>query len=409
MKLINKILHEMNLYSFGIKKGIINRVIMEGDRKISLFVLFYDRLVFIYKILFIVFKVKITKRNILNCYLEEVNNIENRQLHLMSYKIGTNLSYINYKDGVFIDIEMIFRFIIKYFKNLKYLKYVFIDFSKVKYSVIADYLNNKLYLELINIDSIFIYNYISLSNYLIALYFGKNTNINIYYIYSSSPLYFIGRYDSFERVNIVFCSKVQLDEYNTYIEKGWRKSEKCSIHIWGPDSNLLNNDKPIDKELSIGFFSSGEWARSQGVWRVKEEEALYHANNDIAILASDILKALKRFCELNEIKFIIYLHPYEKYLINVKGIYPPFYDSYKNDIANFELDNNNTFMVKIGVSILSSVFYDRHHFELLTYNMNNSLNKNKYLISKKYLNAFSNYTYSNADELLEKLQKTIDA
>jgi hypothetical protein len=169
---------------------------------------------------------------------------------------------------------------------------------------------------------------------------------------------------------ICFANNLYQEEYKSFKQTGWIKDKNVTYSIGGNEF-LITNKVVNTFKYDIGFFSSAYWARRDGLYADNNIIALknsIYVNNLYSKREIIILKNIIKISKKYKYKLKIYLHPYEKRLINKYNIYPPYWDlinleSLSTDIS---LGSNNFYEPKVAVLLQSSIFYDRWENNLFT-------------------------------------------
>jgi hypothetical protein len=123
--------------------------------------------------------------------------------------------------------------------------------------------------------------------------------------------------------------------------------------------------------IDIGFFSSGEWARDDGRYRVSDISRIrggeFITNKSSAVMM-DVLRALAELSRQKNLRLRIYLHPYERTLLSQYGISPPFASLIDDRLIDMDSSRESSRM-KIfepfaGVSLQSSIIWQRLDMDL---------------------------------------------
>ncbi len=262
---------------------------------------------------------------------------------------------------------------------------------------------------------VFIVDYTQEEHYLLTVILPKLTRV--VYIPSNSRLLEYMRYGYFKDVCIILTSPPQLDELKYYIDRGGVKLANSKVENWSYLFSARSSKFSKDVVYDLGFFSSGEWARSKGWFRTYDIHKIREnlkEGNEYWKLAKDVLGFLINYAKRHNLRLNIFLHPFEKDLIRKFGFYPPFVD-YVDDKNIFichddRTSSSNFFEAKVGVITTSSILYDRLKFDLETYFYSPKQEglsgiKPPYYY-KKLLPSFSNFAFENLKELDEKLNRS---
>jgi hypothetical protein len=162
-------------------------------------------------------------------------------------------------------------------------------------------------------------------SYVLATWLQRHTAIKPFIIFQSMPLYGNQR-DLHVPVTVILTSKVNIPEVNYYIKQGHFKAGEV---LYRSQEYLLERVgmEPAPPLYDIGFFSTGDWARVDGTyWAVDLEKVRQGAyrGNIYEVQSMRVLEALVDYVRSRHRTLRIYLHPYERRLLNDEGIEPPY-------------------------------------------------------------------------------------
>lgn len=371
-----------------------------------------DRLKTFLRVLKMPLYLRIGKQITKNIVCSSSNKEQKIEDYIKNYDNVDNLFFIStfITDRIYIDsIGSFFRFI-KYYiiivKDTFLLTLIFNKLSTRQFSIFL-YLKIKIYIY--RPEKIYIVSPRNPEFNLIALCFSNCDNINIDLI-NGVLMNTYQRYGFYNRVRLCFISKVSLAEYEALTKIGWIKSQNVQTLVTGNIEQIKKQDQHSSFLFDVGFYSSGIWARN-GVNRtydldnIKQNKKEYH-KNIYAKIEMIVLYNLIKFAKKYNFKLIIYLHPYEKDVINQFGIYPPYWNKGNGStiiIDNNLIEKNNFFETEIGIVINSTIFYDRWDNDLITLCYYPKRNNKLVLIPLKYLGKYSKYGFKNLKELEQKI------
>lgn len=209
------------------------------------------------------------------------------------------------------------------------------------------------------------------SSYLTAFVLSRYTKIKMNLISGNAPLYEMRRYNNLPEASLILCSKYQMEEYKAYSKLKWTIVK--DVTIWGLEEQVQLAELEVPEPLyDIGIFSDASWARENGTWRSK----------DIEKIRSGVLKDNFKFesldmiittcCMLKEkygLSVKVYLHPFERELMKVHSINPPYVSLLEEHNISFSHNGKNSleniYESKIGVSTWSTIIMDRWHLDLI--------------------------------------------
>jgi len=129
---------------------------------------------------------------------------------------------------------------------------------------------------------------------------------------------------------------------------------------------LFSKDVPKrEPRNEIGLISSGEWARTRGLYRSSDLESISNhslAKNKVYAAFEEGLKTLISLNSENKFIIKIYPHPFERELIN-SGIRPPYYKWVDLGYVELDMDGSSSrekiYDSKVAISYHSSFIWER--------------------------------------------------
>jgi hypothetical protein len=219
-----------------------------------------------------------------------------------------------------------------------------------------------------SIKIIYVVDYSSISNYLFIL--RNNHLFKITYIPTNSSITNYFRFIYLNNISLCCTSPKIAEEINVLVKKKFLRFENIKIVKTGPLFDMYQNNIDTKSFYDIAFYSSGEWARYGGLYRLdrfsKIKDAICRGNiyND---KAEEILFFLTDYVKLNNLKLKIYMHPYETYIWKSFNLKPPFIKLVDNVNVFVSSENStysNLFESRLGIITISSVLFDRESYGL---------------------------------------------
>jgi hypothetical protein len=139
----------------------------------------------------------------------------------------------------------------------------------------------------------------------------------------------------------------------------------ASVPLFAAESDNAGSTGKYD----ISFYSSGTWAREDGIWRIDDIQrirSLSLVDNEIYRFEESLIVEFATLSRARSIKSIIYLHPYERYLLSTYGIRPPYLPLVTGLELSAEPGHSDIASAPTSVTMCSSVMYDRHPLGLQT-------------------------------------------
>lgn len=350
-------------------------------------------------------EIKRKRKNYVHYFL----NKEKKPKDNLEILIARELSY----PYLNINIRNISRGMIIWFIFISAAVYSFFDKTTISYSSLAESMNLIIKLTLLKDDIKEIY-FFRLE--LLSIYFSinvfeklKDDGLEIFIISSNIPLY-SHRYTFLEKCNLILCSSYQKKELMHYINNNWFKIK--SFKLWGLEEihiySNLEGKKPI---YDIGLYSQGFWARN-GIYRIQNIKKIKNKktyNNIYYKFYLEIIEEMIKLKNYKDIKVKIYLHPYERFLYNNYNIVPPYYNKVKKADIDIDLSKNDSikdiYNCKIGISLSSTIIFDRWHLGLEGYILDNEETNLNLPYNSKYLVEYQDSFFKNIDDLNLKILK----
>ncbi len=243
--------------------------------------------------------------------------------------------------------------------------------------------------------------------YIAALLLSEVCGLRVTYLIGSGIIYSNKRYTYLPKVDMVAGSIVQVEEIRSLEKQNYFNSR--SLHKWG-SINETTDSTVKHRTYDIGIYSSGEWARKNGLLRENDINkiiaGLHLTNSRYRVFRSVMEQVVTEFFGL---RIKLYMHPFERSLF-AKGIIPPYYHFLRN--CGVEIDSEMGGSIErihecsIGISLISTIIYERWDCGLggYIYNDPDATEKNR-LFDPDFLGKFSSFVYSSPEDLVNKLRK----
>ena len=200
--------------------------------------------------------------------------------------------------------------------------------------------------------------------YVIAAFLARHTNIHVVLVYQNIPLYRNCRHLHLH-VPVVLTSKVNLAEAEYFAKLGLFKASEITYKSQEFVLDLVDL-VPSAPVFDIGYFSSGEWGRRDGLNQSEDVEAIRSGaflDNEYAIMAEKILEDLVAYARERDLTLRIYPHPFERNLRTEHGIEPPYARLVDGRVVSVDesgLDSRRKiYEPKAAVSLQSSFIWER--------------------------------------------------
>lgn len=253
----------------------------------------------------------------------------------------------------------------------------------------------------------------SLSIYISLLILSKLYPSTEYYLVTSNTSFFPRRYTHLPEVNLIYCSNFQKNELNFFQKLGWSSFNRV---LFGglEEVNQFRKLLPQKPIYDIGIYSSGFWARKDGLSRVnnfKKIRNYYYSDNDYQKDFELLLITLGCISKKYNLKSKLYFHPYEKELFHKFKIIPPYLNTLKKFQINYFFDDkensiHSVYESSIGCGLFSTILTDRWNIGL------NSLlyikNPKSEHINPKYLGKKSSHVFFKLDDFESEIIKLLN-
>lgn len=409
---MNKIVQILIKKLFGINKVRLYKIILtKSIPKKQFNILRYIYVLFI-TLKYVKFK-QFNKNE--NIYIDK-KGIERNQFINKYIDEPLEIDNIVYTQGILINsFYSFFIFILIYFSLWLIIPFLLLCFSqKINFNFLISFSMNTFNLFNSKRKNVYLFNVQKLEHILLLLYVTlRDKSINFFYCWSSSYVYNTCRYDCYRNTTIILCSKGQLKEFEYYKKIKWLKLENTSTQLWGNEMNI-EYKKVSNFKYDLAFYSSGEWARIDGLKQTNDIEGIKESkyiDNSRWKKINEIITFLKSYATLNKLHLCVYLHPFEKKLFNNYQIIPPYYES--SEYIHCPTSDENVSSLseaEVAVTYASSAFYDRlnQDYETYFYFNENDRKELKYFYRKKILAEYGKFSYSNMEELENKLNIKFD-
>ena len=173
--------------------------------------------------------------------------------------------------------------------------------------------------------------------------------------------------------------------------------------------SILHKQPTVD----IGFFSTGEWARDN-MFQTKDIEKVRSyslADNFYHRLSSEILEMLVVLCRENQWRLRIYLHPYERILLNKHHIQPPYITLLDNHFIDIDSAPGNSlskiYEPRVAVSLVSTIIWERLDIGLSDSFIYDFKDESMNMFIAESLGPYKSCTFSSVPELKNKVTSVL--
>ena len=200
-------------------------------------------------------------------------------------------------------------------------------------------------------------------SYVVATWAARHTAMAPVLVFQSSPLAFNQSRLHLD-LPVVVTSKVNLPEVDYFRARGTFLSTDVR---YCPQEYLVERRDlmPAAPRYDIGFFASGDWARREGrYWGpIEQVRAGRYRGNVYEEHAERVLAALAAYARAHARTLRIYLHPYERRLVNDHGIQPPFRELADGELVTIDdapgTSRGAVYECDVAVALRSSTIWER--------------------------------------------------
>lgn len=240
------------------------------------------------------------------------------------------------------------------------------DFSERRYAWLGGALVDlQLYKRLEGeLERVYVFALYDRRQYLLLTFLARHTRLAVTAVYQNIPLARNCRH-LHVAVPVVLTSKVSVCEVDYYRAQG--SFLPLSVTYAGQEFIAETHDlEPHAALYDIGYYSSGEWARREGLYQVSDRARIRRgadAGNPYARAAAAQLEALVAYAHRTRRTLRIYPHPFERALRN-EGIEAPW--ATLADGATVTIDDTaaassrrSLYDVRVAASLQSSFIWER--------------------------------------------------
>lgn len=246
--------------------------------------------------------------------------------------------------------------------------------------------------------------------YLLATWLHRHTRVEVLPVFQNIPLYRNCRFLHLE-VPIVLTSRVNIPEAEYYRARGTFRATGLlyrSQEFPAATEGLAPSAPVID----IGYFSSGEWARSGGLYQSDDIEAIRRgdfADNGYAVEADRIVRFLAEYVRGRDMTLRIYPHPLERRLHQDHGIEPPYADLDDGEVVTVDFTAGDSrrriHEPRIAVSLQSSFIWERLDLGLEHSLIFEFAEQDLNVFARESLGPYSRNVFASAEELEARLDE----
>ena len=214
------------------------------------------------------------------------------------------------------------------------------------------------------LEQVYVFALYDRRQYLLLTFLARHTRLAVTAVYQNIPLARNCRHLHVP-VPVVLTSLVNLAEADYYRAQG--SFLPAAVTYASQEFALDTHDlRPHEPLYDIGYYSSGEWARREGLYQVADVAAVRRgefAGNPYARAAAVQLEALAAYAHREHRTLRIYPHPLERRLMR-SGIQPPYAALLDGETVTIDDGDDATsrrtvYDSRVAVSLQSSFIWER--------------------------------------------------
>ncbi len=213
------------------------------------------------------------------------------------------------------------------------------------------------------LEQVFVFAMYDRRQYLLLTFLARHTRLVVTAVYQN-PLARNCRHLHVP-VPVVLTSRVNLCEVDYYRAQGSFLASEVTYasQVFPLDTHDLQPGEPL---YDIGYYSSGEWARREGLYQVADAARVRRgefADNPFARAAAAQLEALSAYARGEHRTLRIYPHPLERRLMRI-GVEPPYAALVDGETITIDEGDDATsrrtmYETRVAVSLQSSFIWER--------------------------------------------------
>lgn len=264
------------------------------------------------------------------------------------------------------------------------------------------------------LDQVYLFGFYDRRQYLLLTFLARHTHITATAVYQNVPLARNCRHLHVE-VPVVLTSRVNLSEVDYYRERGSFRplSVTYASQEYALDTHDLAPHAPL---YDIGYYSSGEWARREGLYQAGPDdlERVRHgefADNPYARAADTQIAALVAYAHKEHRTLRIYPHPLERGLMRA-GVALPY--AGLADGVDVSIDDGGEatsrrtiYDTRVAVSLQSSFIWERLDLGLDDSYLHEFPDPAMNVFERAALGRYAGNVCATSDELIAKVDAAL--
>ena len=214
------------------------------------------------------------------------------------------------------------------------------------------------------LEQVYVFALYDRRQYLLLTFLARHTRLSVTAVYQNIPLARNCRHLHLA-IPVVLTSRVNLCEADYYRAQGSFLASEVTYasQEFAVDTHDL---QPHEARYDIGYYSSGEWARREGLYQVDDVARVRRgalADNPYARAAAAQLEALSAYARRERRTLRIYPHPLERRL-RKSGVEPPYAALADGQTVTIDdradaTSRRTMYETQVAVSLQSSFIWER--------------------------------------------------
>jgi hypothetical protein len=264
------------------------------------------------------------------------------------------------------------------------------------------------------LGQIYLFAFYDRRQYLLLTFLARHTQVTATAVYQNIPLARNCRHLHVE-VPVVLTSKVNLSEVDYYRSQGSFRplTVTYASQEYALDTHDLERHAPL---YDIGYYSSGEWARRDGLYQARPGDLERvrrgdFADNPYARAAAAQIAALAGYARKEHRTLRLYPHPLERALMR-GGIAPPYAGltdgvAVTIDDSDQETSRHTVYDARVAVSLQSSFIWERLDLGLDDSYLHEFADRAMNPFERAALGRYAENVCSSSDELIAKVDAAL--
>ncbi|MEI6171589.1 MAG: hypothetical protein WCQ45_03815 [bacterium] len=248
--------------------------------------------------------------------------------------------------------------------------------------------------------------------YLVATFLARHTDVEVVLVFQHIPLYRNCRFLHLD-VPVVLTSIVNIPEVEYFKAQGIFRASDV-IYRGGEyvaDTHML---EPGDPTCDIGYFSSGEWARREGLYQAGDLDSVragVYMDNAYALVADRLAVMLAGYARSHGRTLRISPHPFERVMRDKQGIDPPYQRLADGETVTVDWGGENSrssiYDPRVAVSLQSSFIWERLDLGLRDSYMYEFADRDRNVFLRESLGEYEANVFRDDGELAARLDAAL--